>query len=118
MELSSEDGSSESAESTATETSLGDTEEEAFKQKITDARAGAVGGALGKLSQDTEADLAEWREIRSGKEPQAPKDVFGKEITRERLMQMGAEHPLYRVYEDQIREYERKYQIYNSSEED
>ena len=118
MDLSVEDGSSASVASTATETSLGDTEEEAFKQKITDARAGAVGGALGKLSQDTEADLAEWRDIRSGAEPQPPKDVFGKEITRERLMQMGNEDPMYRVYEDQIREYERKYDIYTSTEED
>ena len=118
MDLSVESGSSESAPSTATETSLGDTEEEAFQQKITDARAGAVGGALGKLAQDTEADLAEWREIRKGKEPQAPKDFTGKEITRQTLMAMDENDPMRRAYEDQIREYERKTQIYNSTEED
>ena len=61
MDLSVEDGSSASAVSTATETSLGDTEEEAFDQKIADARATGMQGALGKLYQETEADLAEWR---------------------------------------------------------
>ena len=122
MDLSVDGGDSDSQESTATETSLGDKTEEAFDQKVEDAAASKVGGALGRLNDETEKDLEEWRKIRSGEKP---KFRMSDEEYQKAIQDLNKDpkyqdmnNPVANMLEDEYREYQRKLRIYESTEDD
>lgn len=122
MDLSVDDGASASQKSTATETSLGDDTEDAFKQKVEDTAASKVGGALGRLNEETKKDLEEWRKIRSGEEPKfrMSDEEYQKALQdlRKDPKYQDMDNPMARMLEDEYREYQRKLRIYNSTEDD